>query len=87
MGLIRRSHNWPADKLRVIALYNGRVCTVGTFTKEAEVIFHDLFNALMRSVAEIVIVITEPLTTKVNGDGSSTLELEFMLITEGLDDG
>ena len=74
-------------KLRVIALYNRRVCIMGTFTKESKVIIHDLLNVLMRGVAEITIVITEPITSKVKGNHTSTLELEFMLIREGFDDG
>jgi len=44
---------------------------MGTFTKEAKVIIHDLFNALMRGVAEIAIVIAKPITTKVKGDCAS----------------
>jgi len=60
---------------------------MGTFTKEAEVIVHDFLNVLMRCITEIAIVITEPVTTKVKGNHTCTLELEFMLVGEGLDDG
>jgi len=74
-------------KLRVIALHSRRVGIVGTCTKEVEVIIHDLLNVLMRSVAEIAIVIANPITTKVKEDRASALELEFMLIREGFDDG
>jgi len=59
---------------------------MGTFPKEAEIIIHDLLDVLMRSVAEIAIIITEPITTKVKGDRTSAFELEFMLIREGFDD-
>jgi len=61
---------------------------MGAFTKEAKaIIIHNLFNALRRSLAEIAIIIVEPITTKVKGDRASVLELEFMLIREGFDDG
>jgi len=54
--------------------------------KRHDGIIHDLLNVLVRGVAEIAIVIAEPITSKVEGDSASTLELEFMLIREGLDD-
>ena len=60
---------------------------MGTFTKEAKVIIHDLFNVLMRGIAEIVIIFAEPITTKVKEDCTSAFELELMLIGDGLDDG
>jgi len=60
---------------------------MGMFTKETKVIIHDLFNVLMRGAAEIAIIIVKPITTKVEGDRASTLELECMLFREGLDDG
>jgi len=41
----------------------------------------------MRYITEIAIVITEPVTTKVKGNGTCAFEPEFMLVGEGLDDG
>jgi len=58
-----------------------------TFTKEAKVIIHDLLDTLVGWVAEVAIVITDPITTKVKGVRASTFELELMLVGEGLDDG
>jgi len=57
------------------------------FPKEAEIIIYDLLDVLTRGIAEIAINIAEPITTKVKGDCASTLELEFVLIREGFDDG
>jgi len=52
-----------------------------------EVIVHGLLNVLVRCITEIAIVIAEPVTTKVKGNRTCALELEFMLVGEGLDDG
>jgi len=60
---------------------------MGMCTKEAKVIIHDLLNILAGCVAEVAIVNTEPITTKVKGDRVSAFELELMLSGEGLDDG
>jgi len=56
----------------VVALDNRPVCVMRTFTKEANAIVHDLLDTLVGCVAEVTIVIMEPITTKVKGDRAST---------------
>jgi len=54
-------------------------------TKESEVIVHDFLNVLLWGVTEIAIVIAEPVTSKVEGNGASPFELELMLFGQGFD--
>jgi len=64
---IRVVKQFGGVKLRMVALYNRRVCIMRELTKESKVIVHDLLNVLVRIVAEIAIVVVKPVTTKVKG--------------------
>ena len=56
---------------------------MGMFPKETKTVVHDLFGALVMSVAEVTIIIMEPITAKVKGDLNLCSSASALIMEEG----